>query len=342
MRRQRPFAPLVSVVALALPLAACGSESAGDLTEVTVASLPNAFLAPLYVAAEDGTFEEEGLDVEIVELQSGADGVAAVVSGEAQFSDIGFDDLTTLAQEGESSLVMAHNLVGRVTLSLVMDSSTAQERGVTRDSPIEERYAALEGLTLGVTSPGAATDKYMRYYLREAGLDPERDAEIMAIGDGASLLAALETGQIDAYHLSPPTPYVAQDEGFGTLLIDGAAGDVPLFSDFVYTGFATNREWADDNPDAAEAFSRALNTGMESVQADPEAAGEVVAERMGAEDVDVVQQTVDSLLPALSEDGCFDPDAVETSLATMHDVEITESAGDPTEGELWTNDYNDC
>src|SRR5690625_8001921 len=107
MRRQRPFAPLVSVVALALPLAACGSESAGDLTEVTVASLPNAFLAPLYVAAEDGTFEEEGLDVEIVELQSGAEGVAAVVSGGAQFSDIGLGGLATVAEDGESGVVVA-------------------------------------------------------------------------------------------------------------------------------------------------------------------------------------------------------------------------------------------
>lgn len=333
---------ILGALVLALPLAACGDSAGDGNTQITVAALPSAFLASLYIAEQDGTFEREGLDVNIVELQSGADGVSAVVSGSAQYADIGFDDLTTLAEEGEDSLVMVHNLVRRVTFALVMNPDKARERKVTRESPIEERYAALKGLRLGVTSPGAATDRYLRYYLREAGLDPERDAEIIAIGDGASLLAALETGQIDAYQLSPPTPYVAEAEGFGTILIDGAAGDVPLFSDFVYTGFATNRGWAEENAEAAKSFSRALNTAMKKVQEDPAAAAKQIIERMSSDDVEILEQTLNALQPALSQDGCFDPDAVATTLATMHDVEITPAPGDPAEGVLWTNAYNNC
>ncbi|MPZ82388.1 MAG: hypothetical protein GEV28_19105 [Actinophytocola sp.] len=334
---------ILGVLALALPVAACGEDAGGgELTQVTVTSLPSAFLASMYVAEKQGIFEDEGLDVEIVELQSGVDGVSALVSGSAQFADMGFDDLATLAEEGEDSLVMTHNLVSRVTFTLVMNPDVAREKGVTRESPIEERYAALEGLKLGVTSPGAASDKYMRYYLREAGLDPERDAEIIAIGDGASLLAAMETGQIDAYQLSPPTPYVAEAEGFGTVLIDGPAGDVPLFADYVYTGWATNRAWAEDNPEAAKAFSRALNTAMEQVAADPAAASEEIVDRMSDDDVEIIQQTLDAMMPALSRDGCFDPEAVRATLETMHEIELTAEAGDPAEDALWTNAYNGC
>jgi ABC-type nitrate/sulfonate/bicarbonate transport system substrate-binding protein len=333
----------MGALALAIPLAACGGGSgSGELTPITVTSLPSAFLAAMYVADEQGIFQQEGLDVEIVELQSGIDGVSAVVSGSAQYADMGFDDLATLAAEGEESVVMVHNLVGRVTFALVMNPDVARERGVSRESPIEERYAALKGLRLGVTSPGAATDKYMRYYLRQAGLDPDRDAEIIAIGDGASLLAALETGQIDAYQLSPPTPYVAAAEGFGTLLIDGAAGDVPLFADFVYTGFAANRQWADQNPEPARAFSRALNVAMERVAADPATAAATIVDRMSTNDVEIIRQTLDALLPALSTDGCFNAAAVRTTLTTMHEVELTPTAGDPAEGVLWTNAYNNC
>jgi NitT/TauT family transport system substrate-binding protein len=335
-----------AAVALALPLAACGGGASGGggdgLTPVTVTSLPSAFLASLYIAEQDGIFEREGLDVTIVELQSGADGVPAVVSGEAQIADLGFDDLATLAAEGETNLIMVHNLVSRVTFTLVMNPDVARERGVTRESPIEQRFAALRGLRLGVTAPGAASDKYMRYYLRQAGLDPERDAEVIAIGDGASLLAALETGQIDAYQLSPPTPYVAQAEGFGTVLIDGPAGDIPQFADFAYTGFAANREWAEQNPEQARAFGRALDAAMQQVQADPHAAAAKVVDRMSAGDLPVIQQTLDALLPALSADGCFDAEAIRATLATMHEVEITETAGDPAEGALWTNAYNQC
>jgi NitT/TauT family transport system substrate-binding protein len=336
---------LLGVLVLALPVAACGGDDAGDsggLTQVTVTSLPSAFLASMYVAEKQGLFEDEGIDLELVELQSGVDGVSAVVSGTAQFADMGFDDLATLAEEGEESLVLTHNLVGRVTFTLVMNPDVARERGVSRESPIEERYAALEGLKLGVTSPGAASDKYMRYYLREAGLDPERDAEIIAIGDGASLLAALETGQIDAYQLSPPTPYVAEAEGFGTVLIDGPAGDVPLFKDYVYTGFAVNRAWAEENPDAAKGFSRALNAGMERVASDPAAAAQEIVDRMSDDNVEIIEQTLDALLPALSTDGCFDGEAVSKTLEVMHEIELTAEAGDPAEDVLWTNAYNGC
>lgn len=334
---------ILGVLALALPVAACGGDAgAGGLEPVTVTSLPSAFLASMYVAEKNGLFADEGIDLEIVELQSGVDGVSAVVSGSAQFADMGLDDLATLAQEGEESLVMTHNLVGRVTFTLVMNPDVARDKGVTRESPIEDRYAALEGLTLGVTSPGAASDKYLRHYLRSAGLDPERDAEIIAIGDGASLLAALETGQIDAYQLSPPTPYVAEQEGFGTVLIDGPAGDVPEFKDFVYTGFAVNRAWAEENPRTAQAFSRALNAGMERVAADTAAASAEIVDRMGEDDVAIIQQTLDALLPALSRDGCFDPAAVRSTLETMDSVELTPDLGDANEGALWTNDYNGC
>lgn len=319
-----------------------GAEEPAEPTSITVAALPNAFLAALYVARDDGIFAEEGLEVEIVELESGLDGVAAVVSGNAHFADIGFDDLVALANEGEESLVMMHNILNRVTLTLVMDSEVAAERGLTRELPIEERYQGLEGLRLGITSPGAATDNYMRYYLRQAGFDPDRDADIIAIGGGASLLAALESKQIDAYHLSPPTPFLAENEGFGTIIINGPEGDVPEFSDFLYTGFAGNRDWAEQNPEAAQAFSRALNRAMEKVESDSAAVAEQILDDLGADDLAIVEQTLTALLPALSPDGCFTPEGVQESLAIMFEAGIAEAEGDSSEGVLWTNAYNGC
>ena len=56
------------------------------------------FLAPLYVAEDKGYFEEEGVDAEIVEIEAGTDSVAALVSGNAQIADVGFDDLIELAR----------------------------------------------------------------------------------------------------------------------------------------------------------------------------------------------------------------------------------------------------
>ena len=314
----------------------------GELTKVQVASAPNVFLSALYVAKEEGYFEKEGVDAEIVEIEAGTDSVAALVSGNAQIADVGFDDLIELAEEGEEGLVMSHNILNRVTLTLVMNKQKAAELGVTRDTPLKERYAALKGLRLGITSPGAPTDKYTRYYLRQAGLNPEKDAEIIPLGGGSSLLGALESGQIDAYQLSPPTPYVAEKEGFGTVLIDGPSGDVKEFSDFLYTAFAANKEWADENPEAAQGFSRALNQAMAKIEEDPDAAAKQILDDLGTKDVEVTERTLKSLLPALSKDGCFDEKSVKTALDTMLQTKIIESPGDPKEGIFWSNKYNGC
>jgi NitT/TauT family transport system substrate-binding protein len=345
-------ATMCGIAVAAALLAGCGDDEGGggggggagggETTKIQIASAPNVFLAPLYVAEDEGLFEAEGVDAEIVEIEAGTDSVAALVSGNAQIADVGFDDLIELAEEGEKGLIMSHNILNRVTLTLVMNPDKAKELGVTRESPLEERYAALEGLRLGITSPGAPTDKYMRYYLREAGLSPEEDAEIIPLGGGPGLLAALESGQIDAFHLSPPTPYVAEKEGFGTVLIDGPAGDVTEFSDFLYTAYATNKQWAEENPEAAEGFSRALEKAMTKIEQDPDAAAEQILDHLGTDDLEVTKRTLGALLPALSKDGCFDAASVKKALDTMFETKIIESEGDPAEDVFWTNKYNGC
>jgi ABC-type nitrate/sulfonate/bicarbonate transport system substrate-binding protein len=330
---------------VAILLAACtagNGASDGETPTIQIASAPNVFLAALWVAQDKGYFEEAGVNVEVVEIEAGTDSVAALVSGNAQVADVGFDDLLELASEGEEGLIMVQNILNRVTLTMVMNPDVAADKGVSRDSPLADRFAALEGLRIGITSPGAPTDKYMRYYLRQAGLDPDQDAEIIAIGGGSSLLAALESDQIDVFHLSPPSPYIAEAEGFGTVLIDGPAGDVEEFSDFLYTAWAANKEWAEANPDAMKAFNTALDRGMADITADPEAAVEAIMAAVGSEDAEITQRTLEALLPALSTDGCFSEEAVRSSLDIMFETEIIEEEGDSAEGVFWTNDYNGC
>ena len=343
---------LIGLPIAALVLAACGGGTTGesgggggtggDPPTIQIASAPNVFLSALYVAQDKGYFTDEGVNVEVVEIEAGTDSVAALVSGNAQVADVGFDDLLELASEGEESLIMVQNILNRVTLTMVMNPEVAAEKGITRESPLEDRYAALEGLRIGITSPGAPTDKYMRYYLREAGLDPDQDAEIIAIGGGSSLLAALESDQIDVFHLSPPTPYIAEAEDIGTVIIDGPAGDVEEFSNFLYTAWAANKEWATANPEAMTAFNTALDRAMADIAADPGSVVPAIMEGIASDDEAITLRTLEALLPAMSADGCFSEETVRTSLDIMFDTEIIEEEGDSAEGVFWTNDYNGC
>ncbi|MCF6475657.1 ABC transporter substrate-binding protein [Nonomuraea sp. MG754425] len=328
-------------VLLLAAVTGCGG-SAQEAGKITIASAPNVFLSALYVARDDGLFAAEGLTVEIVEVESGNDSIAALASGQAQYADVGFEDLAELSRAGDDSVVMAHDILNRVTLTLVMRKEVAARKGVTAASPLRDRLSALKGLRIGITSPGSPTDTYMRYYLASVGLDPERDVELVPLGGGSALLAALEKGRIDAYHLSPPTPYVAAEQGFGVVLVDGPKGEVPELDGFDYTAWATSRQWAEQNAETAAAFSRALTRATGKVKRQPDAVAAQIMDDLGSDDRETVLRTVRAMASALSDRGCFDPAVVRRTLDVMLRLRILEEQADPAEGRLWTNDYNGC
>jgi NitT/TauT family transport system substrate-binding protein len=340
---------LAAAAALAVSAAGCGGSSGGaggdagtGQKTITVASAPNVFLSALYVAKDDGLFAKEGLKVNIVEVESGNDSIAALASGKAQFADVGFEDLAEMRKEGDDSVIMARDILDRVTLTLVMRKDVAARKGVTAASPLADRLRALKGLKIGITSPGAPTDTYMRYYLASVGVNPERDVQLVALGGGSALLAALEKGQIDAYHLSPPTPYVAAEKGFGVVLIDGPKGEVPDLDRYDYTAFATSRDWAQDNKDTAIAFSRAITAATQKVKSRPDVVAGQILDNLGSNDKATVLRTVRGMTSALSDRGCFNQAVVQRTLDTMLRLKILDDKADAAEGQLWTNDYNGC
>lgn len=318
------------------------SRSAGTVTTLKVASAPNVFLAALYVARDDGLFAKEKLKVDIVQVESGNDSISALASGSAQFADIGFEDLVEMREQGDRSVVLVRDILDRVTLTLVMRKEIAAQKGVTGQSPLQARLAALRGLKIGITSPGAPTDTYMRYYLRSVGMNPERDVQLIPVGGASSLLAALQKKQIDAYHLSPPTPYVAAQQGFGTVLIDGPKGEVPDLNNFAYTGWGASRDWAEKNPQTVAAFGRALTAATQKVKSDPPTVTGQILDDLGTSDRAAIQRTVQGMSSALSANGCFDAATVQRTLDRMLQLKIFEEKADPAEGELWTNKYTGC
>ena len=107
----------------------------------------------------------------------------------------------------------------------VLDFGPVVERlGLSRELPLMDRFAALKGLNIGITQPGAVTDVIARYYLKQAGLDPDRDAPLVPVGGAAALAAGtgrrwsawrLRRGLVplcnrNARGLGPPGPSVGR------------------------------------------------------------------------------------------------------------------------------------
>lgn len=305
------------------------------ITEVHTGTL---FMAPVYIAEAAGFMAEEGIDLVLTEVDSGALGIAALVSGQAQFFDADPFQAIQLRRQGRQ-ILFVYNLTKRVTLDLVMHPEVARQRNVSRQTPLPQRLAALRGLRLGITRPGAATDVYMRYYLRRAGLDPDRDAQLLSIGGGAALLAALRTRQIDAFHLSAPTPYIAERDGFGVVVIKASAGDVPELDNFFYTGISVHNVYANKNADVVRRWVRAVTKANQLMRRDQAAAVQHLRKHFPRTDPAVLALALREMLPALSEDGSMGEQMMQKHIDFMYDTGQITYKPSAKEGLLWTNRF---
>jgi len=296
------------------------------------------FMAPVYIAEAAGYMAEEGIDLELTEVDSGALGIAALVSGGVQLVDADPFQLVQLLKQGKS-VQFLYNLTKGVTLDMVMSKEVIAAKNLSRSMPIAQRFAALKGMKLGITKPGAATDVYMRYYLKRAGLDSERDVQIVTVGGGAALLASMKTKQIDAFHLSPPTPYQARQAGFGDVIIKASAGDVPELTNFLYTGIAVTKEYAEKNADVLKRWTRAVNKANALMQKDEAASIKYLQKYFPRMDPAVMTLAMREIIPALSPNGVMNEQMVQKHLTFLIDTKQIDASPSAKEGVLWTNAY---
>ncbi len=306
--------------------------------KVSEAHTGTLFMAPVYIAEAAGYMSEAGIDLELTEVDSGALGIAALVSGGVQLVDADPFQLVQLLKQGKS-VQFLYNLTKGVTLDMVMSKDVVAAKKLSRNMPIAQRFAALKGLKLGITKPGAATDVYMRYYLKRAGIDPERDVQIVTVGGGAALLASMKTKQIDAFHLSPPTPYQAQQAGFGEVIIKASAGDVPELTNFLYTGIAVSKGYAEKNTDVLKRWTKAVNRANLLMQKDEAASIKYLQKYFPRMDPAVMTLAMREIIPALSPNGVMNEQMVQKHLDFLMDTKQIESKPSVKEGVLWTNAY---
>ncbi len=331
------MARLVTLIVAALLLVPATAPAQAPPHRLTQAGFRVLYMAPVFIAIEKGLFAQEGIDFTFTEIDSGALGPAAVVSGNAQISDLDPLGVARLQQEGKA-LLLFYSLVERVTLDLVVRTPVLQKLGVTRESPLPARYAALKGLNIGITRPGAPTDVFARYFLMRAGLNPDRDASLVQVGGVPALAAAFKAGRIDAFLLSPPLPHTLEREGAGQILIRNTAGDVPELRHTTYVAMFATAEYAKKNAPALQAYSRALRRATEWLRANRAEALRILGEKYFKDTpAESLALSLDATLPALSADGRFSQAAVQSYLDIFKTIGETVTAS-AAEGVLWSNE----
>ena len=213
-----------------------------------------------FAARYNGFFSDEGLDVDFIITGSGGPDMAALVSGDVQFNvGAGGKVIQTVAGTG-GKIVAIHNALSSIDIPVVMTTDKAKALGITPDSPMKAKLAALKGLTLGGSRPGAISYAVMAHYVEKAGLIPGKDVELVGLGGVDQLLAALKEKKADAVVLASPATETAIRNGWGVIIFDPAQ-DPDFQPEFFYEVTSTRKEFIQQKPETVRKFVRALVRG---------------------------------------------------------------------------------
>lgn len=329
----RKTIPSVALL-LVFSLASCGSPSnapddsdaaGGDAAPcegerlVLAQSNPGLPRFPSYVADHAGYFEDTGLEVEFVETESGANAIAAVVGGSADIVPETFDSLLRARNEG-ADLVAFASYADEFISNVVVKRSVLEERGVSESSSPEEKAAVLQGLKIGITSPGSSTDSIARTILRGQGLNPDTDATIVPIG-GSAMAAAFTQDRIDALVLSSPIADLAAEEGDGVVLFNLSQGEYEPLSGLLSVAAMATQSTIEDRPEALTCYTVAITRALQLIEDDPSAAAEAgYQEFEGVLDRDIFDIGLDGSIGAYSSSPVITEESAQSVIEVINEL----------------------
>ena len=201
------FAALYLWMHLAAPIFAQGSKAK---IRISYPSASTASLA-LFAAQHWRVFEQNGLEVESIQMRSQAAN-AASASG----------DIHYVAGVGPNSV--AATLRGLPVKAVWFASDQITYSIIAR--PEFKSLRELRGKRIGVTGLGGTSEVALRIGLEAVGENPK---DFVIIGLGApQLMSGLESGSVEAAQMNPPFLYYGKKKGFRELLDVGAHIQMPL------------------------------------------------------------------------------------------------------------------
>jgi NitT/TauT family transport system substrate-binding protein len=256
----------------------------------------------VYVARANGYFNDEGVALELIIVQGGAD-IAAIISGSVDFDATSTGGLLR-AFAGGTELMGVYNILGKCIYDLVIRKDTAQRLGITPAMPVQERLKRIKGTIIGAGGIGVIPYQVAYFLAKEAGLEPGRNVTLLGVGDGDSALVALRTGHIDIMSYPPPFPQIAIKNGDGISLVANTKGEYPKLNSFQAGVLLVRPEYAKKNPDTVRRVVGALVHGSRWVaENDTKEVAKVVAKFFKNAPPDVLLSTVEAVKPAVIPDG---------------------------------------
>ncbi len=272
---------LLLIAALGLSTGCGKQEQAADnLTPVTLNEVAHSiFYAPQYVAIENGYFAEEGINLTLV-TGFGADKVAtALVSGEA---DIGF-------MGSESSIYIYHQNPEDYIVNFAQLTQRAGNFLVSREPMDDFSWEDIKGTYVLGGRKGGMPQMVFEFILKKNNIDPAADLTIDQSIDFGSTAAAFTGNNADFTVEFEPSATALEDEGAGYVVasLGEASGYVP------YTAYSVRQSYLSEHPEILQAFTNALQKGMDYVQSHtPEEIAKVIQPQFEETDLETITKIV--------------------------------------------------
>ena len=203
---------------------------------------PSVAMSVLWITKEGRLFEKNGLDVEVLYLES------ALVQRALIAGNIAFGEMT-------GSLMSAPRLQGADLVMVAGFLNKLLYRLIAR--PEISSATDLKGKRVGVSRFGAGADRATRLLLSRLGLNAEKDLTLIQVGGAPTRIAALIANTIDATIVEPPDHKKAQDAGM-RLLANMEEMNVP----FQHTGLVTTRAQLAKAPDISRRVVKSFVEGI--------------------------------------------------------------------------------
>lgn len=242
---------------------------AKDRLNVVYASISGLFLG-CWVAKDADYFDREGLDVNLVYIQSAGTAIQAMLAGEAPIVLAGGEPVVESGLKGGDAI-----FIGGISIVPAVHFMAMPEIRSVQD---------LRGKPVGVTRFGSSTDYAMRQVLRRNGLEPVKDVPVLQIAGGHRGLAiALLNRSILAAPIAPPNSLHAQ-KGGAKLLVDMTKSGIY----FPYSTIASTRGFLKQSRPVALAFMKAYSDGVKRMNSDKAFSIGVIKKYMRETDPEIV------------------------------------------------------
>lgn len=212
--------------------------------------------AAMFVAMEKGFFKAEGLELETVPMAGGAVIVQGVTSGDLQF---GWTNVISLYQAHVAGFDFKLIAGGAVNIKAKKESHAIE---VGKHSAIQTAKD-LEGKTVAVNTLNNIVHLMAMAWIDKNGGSSAKVKFVEV--PFPQMGAALSAGKVDAVSIHEPFATATLQKGDARVLAQPWGDVLPKF--LIASWFASEK-WIAKNKNTAEAFVRAINRGIDALQAD--------------------------------------------------------------------------